>query len=98
MLGRGLITGEPFSRLFIMSLKQSNTHSSASDPTPSFALMDIQGSVVVTYVYQLIEGEVRVEKIEWRKEQEPAIAAPRSTVMPQNMPSPTTSPQGSSVW
>lgn len=37
-----------------------------SDPTPSFALMDIQGPVVVTYVYQLIEGEVRVEKIEWR--------------------------------
>jgi vacuolar protein sorting-associated protein 29 len=29
--------------------------------------MDIQGPVVVTYVYQLIEGEVRVEKIEYRK-------------------------------
>jgi hypothetical protein len=28
--------------------------------------MDIQGAVVVTYVYQLIEGEVRVEKVEWR--------------------------------
>lgn len=37
-----------------------------SEPTPSFALMDIQGPVVVTYVYQLIEGEVRVEKVEWR--------------------------------
>jgi vacuolar protein sorting-associated protein 29 len=61
--------------------------------------MDIQGSVVVTYVYQLIEGEVRVEKIEWRKEQEPAISVPRSTVMPQNIPSPTQgSPPGSSVW
>lgn len=36
------------------------------DPTPSFALMDIQGPVVVTYVYQLIDGEVRVEKVEWR--------------------------------
>src|SRR6266545_5303208 len=34
--------------------------------------MDIQGSVVLNYVYQLIEGEVRVEKIEWRKETEPA--------------------------
>jgi len=41
-----------------------------SDPTPSFALMDIQGPVVVTYVYQLIDGEVRVEKVEWRKESE----------------------------
>lgn len=44
--------------------------------------MDVQGSVVVTYVYQLIEGEVRVEKIEWRKELEvPRIAPP-----PQNVP------------
>ena len=65
------------------------------DPTPSFALMDIQGSVVVTYVYQLIEGEVRVEKIEWRKDPEVVDAAPRSTVMPQRIPSPTPgSPQG----
>ncbi len=30
-----------------------------SEATPSFALMDIQGPVVVTYVYQLVEGEVR---------------------------------------
>lgn len=37
-------------------------------PIPSFALLDIQGSVVVTYVYRLIEGEVKVEKIEYRKE------------------------------
>ena len=29
--------------------------------------MDIQGSVIVTYVYQLVEGEVRVEKMEYRK-------------------------------
>jgi vacuolar protein sorting-associated protein 29 len=49
-----------------------------SDPTPSFALMDIQGAVVVTYVYQLVEGEVRVEKIEYRKEVEAvkSVAAP----------------------
>ncbi|CEH18714.1 related to vps29-involved in vacuolar protein sorting [Ceraceosorus bombacis] len=39
----------------------------APDPTPSFALLDIQGAVVVTYVYQLIDGEVKVEKIEYRK-------------------------------
>ncbi|TFK67255.1 Metallo-dependent phosphatase [Pluteus cervinus] len=67
---------------------------------PSFALMDIQGPVVVTYVYQLIEGEVRVEKIEWRKETEPPQTAPRSTVtMPQKIPSPAPdSPQGGSVW
>ncbi|EKM77465.1 hypothetical protein AGABI1DRAFT_115087 [Agaricus bisporus var. burnettii JB137-S8] len=48
------------------------------DPIPSFALLDIQGPIVVTYVYQLIDGEVRVEKIEWRKEQE--NLAPKSIV------------------
>lgn len=69
------------------------------DPIPSFALMDIQGSVVVTYVYQLIEGEVRVEKIEWRKEIEPA-PVPRSSVLPQNIPSSNVhgSPPGGAVW
>lgn len=30
-------------------------------------VLDIQGAVVVTYVYQLIDGEVKVEKIEYRK-------------------------------
>lgn len=29
-----------------------------SDATPSFALMDVQGPVIVTYVYQLVDGEV----------------------------------------
>ncbi|KAJ7782998.1 Metallo-dependent phosphatase [Mycena metata] len=65
------------------------------DPTPSFALMDIQGPVVVTYVYQLIEGEVRVEKIEWRKEDEtpPARSAPAPISSP-----PPGSPQPAAVW
>ena len=31
------------------------------------AVLDVQGPVVVTYVYQLIEGEVKVEKMEFRK-------------------------------
>ncbi|PPQ74008.1 hypothetical protein CVT24_012615 [Panaeolus cyanescens] len=76
------------------------TGMSTTDPTPSFALMDIQGSVVVTYVYQLIEGEVRVEKIEWRKETDTA-PAPRASVAPQNIPSPGvpgSPPAASSVW
>ncbi|KAM6496429.1 hypothetical protein JOM56_009135, partial [Amanita muscaria] len=30
----------------------------------------LQGHIVVTYVYQLIEDEVRVEKIECRKDTE----------------------------
>lgn len=39
----------------------------APEPTPSFALLDIQGAVIVTYVYQLIDNEVKVEKMEFRK-------------------------------
>jgi vacuolar protein sorting-associated protein 29 len=76
-----------------------------SDPIPSFALMDIQGSVVVTYVYQLIEGEVRVEKIEWRKETEPLPPLPRNLpsanqIQPQASLSPSMpgSPSGGAVW
>lgn len=38
-----------------------------SDVHPSFVLMDIQGSSAVTYVYQLINDEVKVEKIEYKK-------------------------------
>lgn len=43
------------------------TGQSSTEETPSFALMDVQGSVVVTYVYRLVDNEVKVEKIEWRK-------------------------------
>uniref|UniRef100_A0A8C6JVX2 Vacuolar protein sorting-associated protein 29 n=1 Tax=Melopsittacus undulatus TaxID=13146 RepID=A0A8C6JVX2_MELUD len=34
---------------------------------PSFVLMDIQASTVVAYVYQLIEDDVKVERIEFKK-------------------------------
>ncbi|CAG8684174.1 7791_t:CDS:10 [Cetraspora pellucida] len=40
---------------------------STEDIKPSFVLMDIQGSVVVTYVYRLVDGDVKVDKIEYRK-------------------------------
>ncbi|KIL58983.1 hypothetical protein M378DRAFT_285858, partial [Amanita muscaria Koide BX008] len=43
-------------------------------PNTFFAL---QGPIVVTYVYQLIEDEVRVEKIEWRKDTEHTLSRPR---------------------
>ncbi|KZT07859.1 Metallo-dependent phosphatase [Laetiporus sulphureus 93-53] len=65
------------------------------DPVPSFALMDIQGPVVVTYVYQLIEGEVRVEKIEYRKDIETVKEVPKSNVLPQSIPIPA---PAQSVW
>lgn len=40
----------------------SNRVGTDTEPTPSFVLMDIQGNVLVLYVYQLIDGEVKVEK------------------------------------
>ncbi|KAL5521639.1 VPS29 [Sanghuangporus sanghuang] len=60
------------------------------DPPPSFALMDIQGPVIVTYLYQLQEGEVRVEKIEWRRE---VSSAPPPPVAPPGGGSSVASPQ-----
>ncbi|CAK8693853.1 unnamed protein product [Clavelina lepadiformis] len=39
----------------------------SSDVVPSFVLMDIQASTVVTYVYQLQGNDVKVERIEYQK-------------------------------
>jgi len=42
--------------------------STTSDVVPSFVLMDLQASKVVTYVYKLIDGEeVKVERIDFSK-------------------------------
>eukprot|EP00037_Helgoeca_nana_P025967 m.289049 g.289049 ORF g.289049 m.289049 type:complete len:184 (-) comp27102_c0_seq3:420-971(-) len=38
-----------------------------ADVAPSFVLMDIQGGNVVTYVYQLVDDEVKVEKRDFKK-------------------------------
>ncbi|KAI3618039.1 vacuolar protein sorting-associated protein 29 [Moniliophthora roreri] len=37
------------------------------DITPPLASMDIRRSVTRTYLYELVEGEVRVEGVEYRK-------------------------------
>ena len=61
--------------------------------------MDIQGPVVVTYVYQLIEGEVRVEKIEYRKDADNFKEPVRNAASPQNTPSsPPAVQQQQNVW
>ncbi|WFD05511.1 Vacuolar protein sorting-associated protein 29 [Malassezia vespertilionis] len=59
-----------------------------SDGTiPSFALLDIQGPLVVVYVYQYIGGDVKVERLEYWKPmpqettQEPAAPEPVTTLM-----------------
>jgi vacuolar protein sorting-associated protein 29 len=38
-----------------------------SAPVPSFVLMDLQGLTATTYVYELVNGEVGVKKIEHTK-------------------------------
>lgn len=37
------------------------------DVNPSFVLMDVDGLRVVVYVYELIDGEVKVDKIDFKK-------------------------------
>ncbi|KAK6920848.1 Calcineurin-like phosphoesterase domain, lpxH-type [Dillenia turbinata] len=37
------------------------------DVNPSFVLMDIDGLRIVVYVYELIDGEVKVDKIDFKK-------------------------------
>lgn len=44
-----------------------NTFLSCSDVVPSFVLMDIQAGTIVTYVYQLVKDDVKVERIEYKK-------------------------------
>ena len=49
------------SRLQHLTLYTRRKWSDCSDATPSFALMDVQGPVIVTYVYQLVDGEVSLD-------------------------------------
>ncbi|KAI8090184.1 vacuolar sorting protein vps29 [Gilbertella persicaria] len=60
-------------RFFINPGSATGAYSSipeANDPIPSFVLMDIQGNQVVTYVYKLIDDEVKVEKLEYKRASE----------------------------
>jgi vacuolar protein sorting-associated protein 29 len=45
----------------------SSFSASEEHTVPSFLLMDIQGTQVTTYVYQEVQDEVKVEKVEYRK-------------------------------
>jgi vacuolar protein sorting-associated protein 29 len=40
----------------------------SEEAIPSFILMNVQNNSIITYIYQLIDDEVNVEKIEYRKE------------------------------
>lgn len=61
-------SGEPETKQQQQQAKLHADPDSINSTTPSFALMDIQGNNVVTYVYQLVDGEVKVERVEFRKD------------------------------
>lgn len=39
----------------------------STDSAPSFVLMDIDGPRVVVYVYEIVDGDVKVDKIDFKK-------------------------------
>ncbi|KAJ3016962.1 Vacuolar protein sorting-associated protein 29 [Thoreauomyces humboldtii] len=49
------------------SAKGADGAPAGTETTPSFVLMDVQGPTVVLYVYALVDGEVRVEKLDYTK-------------------------------
>lgn len=40
----------------------------SQEPVPSFCLLDVQGAVCTVYIYSYVEGEVKVDKMVYRKE------------------------------
>uniref|UniRef100_A0A336KBP4 Vacuolar protein sorting-associated protein 29 n=1 Tax=Culicoides sonorensis TaxID=179676 RepID=A0A336KBP4_CULSO len=57
-------------KFYINPGSATGAYNPIADPNniiPSFVLMDIQSSTVVTYVYQLVGDEVKVERIEYKK-------------------------------
>jgi vacuolar protein sorting-associated protein 29 len=55
-------------KFFINPGSVTGAYGSLSDkPVPSFVLMDVQGSRVTSYVYRLIGGSVKIEKIEYSR-------------------------------
>lgn len=60
--------------------KKKKARKPAPPPTPSFVLLDIQGPNVVSYVYKLVDGEVKVEKSEYKKDMEASAEAETGVV------------------
>ena len=42
------------------------TNNSGEKTNPSFVIMDIQGNVLVLYVYTLVDEEIKVDKLQYR--------------------------------
>eukprot|EP00245_Coleochaete_scutata_P006274 TRINITY_DN2055_c0_g2_i1.p1 TRINITY_DN2055_c0_g2~~TRINITY_DN2055_c0_g2_i1.p1 ORF type:complete len:191 (-),score=47.06 TRINITY_DN2055_c0_g2_i1:382-954(-) len=61
-------------RLMINPGSATGAYSSiTNEGNPSFVLLDIDGLRVVVYVYELVEGEVKVDKIDFKKPPSPAV-------------------------
>lgn len=57
----------PGSATGAFSHTSDNNNNGDTSTQPSFVLMDLQGATVVMYVYQLVDGEVKVEKLDFTK-------------------------------
>ncbi|EFN60021.1 hypothetical protein CHLNCDRAFT_133211 [Chlorella variabilis] len=61
-------------RLVISTGSATGAYSAVTPhPTPSFALMDVDGGKATVYVYELVEGQVKVDKLEFAKPQEQGV-------------------------
>lgn len=55
-------------KFFINPGSATGAYSSMNgEPIPSFVLMDIQKTTATTYVYKLVQDQVKVEKLEYSK-------------------------------
>jgi vacuolar protein sorting-associated protein 29 len=63
----------PGSATGVASFRETDT--SEKDPNPSFVLMDVAGDALVAYVYELEDGEVKVDKIEHSKKPTRSVVA-----------------------
>ncbi|KAJ3237100.1 Vacuolar protein sorting-associated protein 29 [Chytriomyces hyalinus] len=66
----GANTQSPAPPAAVIEKERVRTHKLVSDIVPSFALLDVQGNNVVVYVYKLIDGDVKVEKLDFVKKME----------------------------
>lgn len=63
-------------RLVISTGSATGAYSAmVEQPIPSFALMDVDGSKATVYVYELVEGNVKVDKLEFVKPRPSAATA-----------------------
>ncbi|ESN99959.1 hypothetical protein HELRODRAFT_157401 [Helobdella robusta] len=59
---------EQENKLFINPGSATGAYSSfESNIVPSFILLDVQANMIIAYLYQLIAGEVKVERTEFKK-------------------------------